>query len=306
MCMVNPKTDIIFRKLFGSEENKKELMGFINAVLPPDERIQELVIKNPYNLASYIEGKNSILDVKAQDERGRWYDVELQITEQGFFGKRMLYYLEKVYTDQLNVGDGYKDLNKVIGIALIDFKYFFDDRYHRCCMIRDIETGDVYPQFDYLELHVIEMCKFDKQFGQLRTALDRWIAFMNRAYQIDARKMPPELAIDSTIVSAVAKLETMSLAGLEREIYEAEEKRRLDWQEEMRTALEKGHDKGVREGVAKGKAEGWAEGKAEGWAAGKAEGVAAGVAAGMRQALDRLLASGMDEAQARKVLGLDQ
>jgi hypothetical protein len=34
--------------------------------------------------------------------------------------------------------------------------------------------------------------------------------------------------------------------------------------------------------------------------------VAAGVAAGMRQALDRLLASGMDEAQARKVLGLDQ
>ena len=37
MCRINPKVDIAFKKLFGSEENKDILLSFINSVLLPDE-----------------------------------------------------------------------------------------------------------------------------------------------------------------------------------------------------------------------------------------------------------------------------
>ncbi|WP_201786620.1 PD-(D/E)XK nuclease family transposase, partial [Clostridium tepidiprofundi] len=33
MCRLNPKVDFVFKKLFGSEENKDILISFINSVL---------------------------------------------------------------------------------------------------------------------------------------------------------------------------------------------------------------------------------------------------------------------------------
>ena len=47
-----------------------------------------------------------------------------------------------------------------------------------------------------------------------------------------------------------------------------------------------------------------AEGKAEGEAIGEARGEAKGIAKGLKQALANLIASGMEESQARKILGL--
>ena len=58
-----------------------------------------------------------------------------------------------------------------------------------------------------------------------------------------------------------------------------------------------------KDAIAEGKAEGKAEGRAEGKAEGRAEGEAIGMAK-LKQALANLIASGMEESQARKILGL--
>lgn len=60
----------------------------------------------------------------------------------------------------------------------------------------------------------------------------------------------------------------------------------------MRQEREKGHAQGKAEGKIEGKIEGIIEGKIEG----RAE--------GLQEALSRLIESGMDETQARKLLGL--
>jgi predicted transposase/invertase (TIGR01784 family) len=66
---MNPKVDIVFKKIFGSEENKDILKSFINSVLSKDEQISELVLKNPYSISDYKNGKMTILDIKATDEK---------------------------------------------------------------------------------------------------------------------------------------------------------------------------------------------------------------------------------------------
>jgi flagellar biosynthesis/type III secretory pathway protein FliH len=63
-------------------------------------------------------------------------------------------------------------------------------------------------------------------------------------------------------------------------------------------------EKGRAEGVIEGKAEGVIEGRAEGVIEGRAEGVIEGTAKGLQRALSRLVESGMDEEQARRILGL--
>ena len=86
-----------------------------------------------------------------------------------------------------------------------------------------------------------------------------------------------------------------------------EEKETVDMckaiQDIRKDAIAEGKAEGRAEGKAEGKAEGRAEGKAEGRAEGRAEGEAIGMAK-LKQALANLIASGMEESQARKILGL--
>ncbi|MCP5054302.1 MAG: transposase, partial [bacterium] len=34
MCRINPRVDLVFKKLFGSEENKDLLKSLVNSILP--------------------------------------------------------------------------------------------------------------------------------------------------------------------------------------------------------------------------------------------------------------------------------
>jgi len=247
MCRYNPKIDLVFRKLFGSKENKNILLSFINAVLDNKPKIKDLEIKNPYNLADYLQGKMSILDVKAVDETGRWYDIEMQLAEQGAYGKRSLYYWGQVYSNQIKKAEDYRELKKTIGIHLLDFDYFADDRYKRKVVLKDEATNQNYQQLDYQELHFIEMSKFNKKLEETRTVLDRWITFLNKAYEYDQDNLPQELREEKEIEEAVERLTRMYFDREEQEVYEAERKQIMDKKEEIKTAEEKGIEKGVKQ-----------------------------------------------------------
>jgi predicted transposase/invertase (TIGR01784 family) len=276
MSTYNPKIDLVFRKLFGSEENADLLLSLLNGVLDCHPRLTGLTIKNPYSLSTYVGGKSSILDIKAVDEHEDWYDIEMQIGELGYYGKRALYYVSKMYVDQLVEGATYSDLHKTIGIHLLDFDYFNDDRYRRHFVFKDMETNEYLEHLSYQQLYFIEMRKFRKEWNEVSTLLDRWISFFNRAQQVDKYALPQQLSDEPSVLKAVETLERISFNPQEREIYEAELKSRLDDLEELRTA----RDNALNEGEAKGRAEGRAEGRQEGEAKGRAEGEAKGRAEG--------------------------
>ena len=77
----DPKTDIVFRKLFGSEANLRILIALINSIVGPAIHVVDVAIKNPYNLAAYIGSKSTIRDIKAVDQNGIWYDIEMPVTD---------------------------------------------------------------------------------------------------------------------------------------------------------------------------------------------------------------------------------
>ena len=246
MCRLNPKVDFAFKKLFGSEENKDLLISLINSILQKEVPIINIELKNPYNLMSYKKDKLTILDIKAVDDNEVWYDIEMQIGEQAFYDKRAILYLAKTYSDQLESGDDFEKLRKTIGIHIVDFNYIDEDEYHNVYKLCNIRTHKEFS--DLLELHFIELSKFDKGYNDIRTTLDRWIAFLNRAYEIDKNNIPKELAEDSSIKKAIEKLDIMYLDKEEKEIYESELKRLRVHKAELKAAETKGREEGREEG----------------------------------------------------------
>jgi predicted transposase/invertase (TIGR01784 family) len=90
------------------------------------------------------------------------------------------------------------------------------------------------------EMHFIEIGKFNKNYKNLNNTLDRWIAFLNKAYEIDVNKIPQQLLEDKAVKKAIEKLDIMYLDSEERELYENDLKRMRIQKAELKTAERKG------------------------------------------------------------------
>lgn len=270
MCKVNPKIDIVFKKLFGVDENKDLLLSLINSLLTEDDKMKEVTLKNPYNLPDYLSGKLSVLDIKAEDEKGRRYNIEMQIIGHDDYGSRTLFYWAKAFTEQVGTGGKYSDLNKTIVINIVDF-VFFDEpegikdenkRYHREAVLKDRKTNEIYNQLDYCSVHFVELPKYNEDVHGIKGALDRWITFLNKAGELTEHNIPDELATKE-IKKAISKLNTMYLEKIEQEHYDRQQILLMDEKARIESAERKGENKGMIKGMIKGKIKGKIEGKIE-------------------------------------------
>jgi len=252
MCKINPKVDFAFKKLFGSEENKDLLISLINAVIPKEERIIELELKNPYNLADYNKGKMSILDIKARDCTGRWVNVEMQIGEDYDFDKRAIFYWSKLVTEQLCEGMMFRELKKTISINILDYNFVPDDSiYHNCYKIINTRTLEDDNLHDIFELYYIELKKFKKQFHELGSALDRWATFLTRAHELDKNKIPKALSKDKEIIKAIHAVDRMFDED-ERTVYQVRMEAFAEVNRKIASANKKGIEQGIKQGIEQG------------------------------------------------------
>ncbi len=119
----DPKTDFVFKRIFGSEVHKPLLIKLLNALLEleGDHRIVDLRYLSSEQHVPVEELKLSLVDVKCFDERGRHYVVEMQVLNVEGFEKRVVYNTSKAYVMQLRTGEGYPGLDDVVGVTICDF-----------------------------------------------------------------------------------------------------------------------------------------------------------------------------------------
>ena len=76
---IDPKVDYAFKWLFGNQKNRSILIHLLHAILnpTPEEQIVEIQILNPFNDKMALDEKLSILDIKARDQLGRQFNIEM-------------------------------------------------------------------------------------------------------------------------------------------------------------------------------------------------------------------------------------
>jgi len=246
MQFLNPKTDFAFKRIFGSSESGDILLSFLNAILDlrSPYRICQVEILDPY-LAPKIKGmKDTFLDVRAQDEQGKSYIIEMQVLNVAGFEKRVLYNACKAYAGQLSKGESYQLLTDVIAITITDF-VMFDDLSDTVNSFKlRAEGGTVYH--DDLELVFAELPKFNKEEDALDSVLDQWFYFLKCAGSLTA--VPKRFSGQQAIQHA---FEIANKAGLNRDELEDQERREM-FIHDQRGALDLAKQQGVAEGRAEG------------------------------------------------------
>jgi predicted transposase/invertase (TIGR01784 family) len=251
MEKINPRVDIAFKKIFGTEENKDLLISLINSVVGKEDQVIDIKLLNPYNHKNFKNDKLSILDIKAEGHHGKKFNIEIQITDEGDYDKQALYYWAKIYTDQLKTAEDYCSLEKVIGIHILNFTSISESKkYHNIFHITEKEIGLSY--FDDLELHTIELKKFTDAINEdlkemtnkIQTALDIWSAFLTRHDVLSKAGQLPQSLDKPELKKALSVLNMMNFSEEEREAYESH----LKWLRIESNTLKKAEDRGIEKG----------------------------------------------------------
>jgi predicted transposase/invertase (TIGR01784 family) len=245
---IDPKVDYAFKHLFGRDATRPLLMDVLASVLapPPGHAIRELELLNPFNPKETLDDKLSILDIKARDEGGRQFNIEMQMLAVPFYEKRILYYWAKLHQQQLHEGQDYVELQPTLSISFLDHVLFPQTpQYH--LRFRLLEATGHFPLTTDIEFHVLELPKFTKRAAELESELDIWLYFLRYAEKINPDALP--LTLDRPVVRrACEELTMLSQTDVDRERYESRRKAQLDYNTGMRVAREEGLAKGEQIG----------------------------------------------------------
>src|SRR6266853_3144336 len=213
---IDPTVDYAFKHLLGREATRPILISVVDSVLNPAPglHIQDLELLNPFNAKETLDDKLSILDIKARDQSGRQFNIEMQMLAYRYYEKRILYYGCKLHEQQLHEGDDYLKLQPTISISFLDhvlFPQVVD--YH--LRFRLLEESHHFPLTTDLEFHILELPKFTKTADELATDLDLWLYFLRHAETMDTEALPPALGRDPILMRAIKELEMVSQTELD-------------------------------------------------------------------------------------------
>ena len=128
---INFLNDYLFRRVFGNKNNSKILLSLINAILEPHgfTRLTSISSVDPNLEADSPGQKRGVLDVQAVDSLGRYYDIEVQVSNEPDYIKRTLFYIARMYSRQIKAGEEYGTLKPCIGISILDFILFKEEEH---------------------------------------------------------------------------------------------------------------------------------------------------------------------------------
>ena len=228
-----PTVDICFKELMHNENVRK---GIIAAILNVSlEEVEDTTLMPTILRKESEDDKYGILDVKVKMKSGILIDFEMQVIYYDCWEKRTIYYLSKMYTEQLKAGEDYDKLQKCIQVSILDHVLIReDDKYYRCISFCDTETGEKYS--DMLEMHILELPKLPPE-QQNETDLMQWMRFLGGKNREDLKRMAEK---NSNLREAYDELDRLSADERKRLEYEARQKAIRDKNILFKTGVERG------------------------------------------------------------------
>ena len=178
----NPFTDYGFKRLFGQEDSKVILIGFLNALFEGEFVVSEVVYRDKEQLGEHEDRRNAIYDVYCTTDSGMHFILEMQNKSQKYFEDRALYYAGRGIGRQGEKGNWNFRLDAVVGVYFLNFNQpVLGDDFRSDFGVRRLGMDD--PQklqllSDKLRLVFLQLPSFTKTQEECKTKLDKWTYIM--------------------------------------------------------------------------------------------------------------------------------
>lgn len=208
MGFVSLKYDFSFKSLMRNETIRKYFISDVLGISP--DEIRSVRLANTFLWKRYFRQKLGILDVLLILNDDSKINIELQIKIVKYWDRRILFYLAKMFTEDLLAGEKYGKLRKCVSISILDFKIDNNAKYHRIYRLRDKEGNEFSDMF---EIHILELCKKLDGQGQM----DDWIRLINAETEEEVDMIKTD---NPGVLTAIREIKLMNLGKGLRAMYE--------------------------------------------------------------------------------------
>ena len=150
--LMKPKIDFAFKEIM---MNEKARIGFLSAILKlKPENIKKSQILNTNLRKIHKDEKQGILDVRILMNTNIEIDIEIQLASLSVWADRSLFYLSKMFIEQISAGQDYSVFKKCVNISILDFIRFQEDQeFYSCFHIWEDTRHILYT--DKMEFNVL-------------------------------------------------------------------------------------------------------------------------------------------------------
>ena len=208
--IVPPSYDVVFKAIFGREENKPLIVSLLSSILNLDvQELEDLEILNSEIPITRFDEKGSRLDLRLKLKNKTEIDVEIQTYNHAAFSERVLYYWSKLYSSSLTKGEEYKALHKCIAIIFLDFRLYDAPSFHSVFRLLESDRKTLFSE--HLEIHMIELPKIEGyNKGIDNPLLVRWMEFLNVRSEHDMADLKTKDDLPEEILIALEELDKLS------------------------------------------------------------------------------------------------
>ena len=184
--------DWAVKKLLRNKANFVVLEGFLSELLFEDIKIKE-ILENEGNQETDDDKYNRV-DILTQNSRGELVIIEVQNTYEIDYFHRMAYGASKALTENLDLGQPYSEIKKVISVHIVyfdlgqgkDYVYkgttSFEGMHERDILELSSRQRDTFrrekPSEVFPEYYIIKVNQFD---DLAKDTLDEWVYFLKNS-----------------------------------------------------------------------------------------------------------------------------
>ena len=248
--------DAGFKAVMADQVYKPLLIGLLNEVLPPHDRIADIVqyLDREQGLDT-VNSKKTVLDLVCLTDDGRTIDIEIQRKKDAYFFQRCFYYAAGYYHRKLSKGDKYKLLKPVYVISFLAGELSFEkidgkklDKVITRYMMQE-ETSKIFAPTTIICIFA-QLGRFKLKLEECKTRRDLLLYWFKHG---DSYESLPLVMKDDPFMEGV--VEACRIAAFSKEKYEAyilDMKTELDYE----WGLDCAHEDGLKEGLERGREEG--------------------------------------------------
>jgi predicted transposase/invertase (TIGR01784 family) len=169
------KTDTLFKILFTKYENLlKKLVAELLSI--EYDSIEQFIVINPDISPEELGRKFCRLDINML-VNGQKVDLEVQLSDEGNYPERSLFYWAKEFAAGINEGDDYSELPRTIVISILGFIQFPKTENHHS-EFQCLEVTTHKPLTDKMTLHYYELPKLPP-LSSTDSGKDLWLKLFN-------------------------------------------------------------------------------------------------------------------------------
>lgn len=216
---LSPKADLTFKLVFA--EHKDLMMSLLNALLPlaEDAPITSIEYETPEMVPERFGGKNSVVDVRCKDALDRQFLVEMQMSWDDEFKKRVIMNASKAVMKQVGKAELFTLIQPVFSLNLLNDKMKGEapDEFYHDYAILNVDHPE--RSLDYLRFVFVELPKFKPRNVMEKKMAVLWLRFLTEINE-DTQEAPAELLENEDIRKALSIVEKSAMSEAQLYAYE--------------------------------------------------------------------------------------